>query len=228
MNPADQKMFVPEGVEFESTNSFSADELLKIETFTLRTYGKNAMVLASLRNVGRQLACDNHVAMVLQGSNGETFASADVYMYAAALYEDFTTAGCLAPGEVGVGGAILLPEGGAEPDSIVSQVSHVVYQFQGYLPTDAVKLDLVGLADVTISSAASRVAKVQGRFHNGGTTPISELSAFAFSLNAAGRPLAMGRTQNSSATMPTSDWNFDISLEGPVDKYVVVASYPTQ
>ncbi|MFZ5893024.1 MAG: hypothetical protein ACOY0T_18330 [Myxococcota bacterium] len=214
---SDQRAFVPEGIQFESANS--GFQSLVIEAATLRDSGSITEWLVSLRNTGQQLECGLKVAAVFSGLDGEELG-VGIAQIQGTLHTDYSENGCLAAGEVGLGGLWV--------ETKAAQVASILHQFQGYLPTDAMKIADVGIENVRVTSATASKGTLRGQFHNGSAEAIVDAAVYVFSLNAFGRPLARAVVRNSKPLAPGSDWAFEVSVPGPLEKYAAFASFPPQ
>jgi hypothetical protein len=233
-DPMDARLFVPEGIDFESLNTASVR--LKLEASTLREVGKGAEYLVSIRNTGTELTCGVHFVALFTtvtgdtlGTPDQTLATADVPVHGK-LYQDSHEEGCLAAGEVGFGHAPLFPELTSSTSAltgITQKTTKILYQFQGGLPRTAAPLD-VSLENVDIASQASAKALVRGQFHNGSALEIARATVDVFSLNAVGRPIVVGSVQNSAVLSPGIDWSFEAPIAGPVGEYVAFPWFPLE
>ncbi len=127
---------------------------------------------------------------------------------------------CLAPGEIGIG---TQPAAPYNPSG--SKVIEIDYRAGAYLAAlGAPKIEGLGVEQVKIASNAGG-DRVTGVFANHGATSLASPQILFFALDSGGRPYDFGFDSSAADLAAGSSWSFNLSLPGPIDRYVLFPVY---
>lgn len=122
-----------------------------------------------------------------------------------------------------MGEQALVPHTPGDPKTI-----EVDYQPRGYLTPEAVKVAGLAAQNIAIGNGTAGGKLVTGSVANQGTMAVPGPELYFFPLDSGGRPFDFGYDNSTMDIAPGSSWSFQITLPGPVNKYVAFPVFRQQ